>query len=478
MATSSRREGIYKDLMELAWFKRLVKWRGLQFTLQFIGVLFFGGITYMGLFGTPIGHANLTSTFTWLIWWTLIPVTMLVGGRAWCLVCPWIAPAEWLQRLAFWGKGKHTLSLNLRVPKFMRNFGLMLALFLVMHWADATFHLAFRPETTVYLALGLFALAMVVSLIFEKRSFCKYFCPIAAVIAPYSLVAPVELRNKDAEVCRKCKTHDCIKGNEKGYACPVMIYPYAIERNTYCVLCTECTKTCPHDNISINIRRPFNDIFSKGFGFLRSRNITVSLSLIAIVLLGIVPFHNLEMTPAFMSFERGLVQSLGLAAVIVQTIAFLLMGVIAVLVFRVFSLIAKWRAQTTVYDGQHIFMWYALAFIPLGMSLHLAHNYFHILEEGVVIIPNLSDPLGFGWNLFGTVGLRVTVLPVNLINIAQFFTVGLGLMSAGYCLFRLSLNMFDDRRQAYRTLAPMLVLLVLLTTFYMWVLTIPMSMRF
>ena len=112
------------------------------------------------------------------------------------------------------------------MPRFLRNFGLMFVFFLVLHWADSSFHLALRPETTVYLALGMFSLAMVASVVFEKRSFCRYFCPISAIIAPYSLAAPIELRNKDPEVCRSCKTRDCFKGNEKGYGCPMMTHPY------------------------------------------------------------------------------------------------------------------------------------------------------------------------------------------------------------------------------------------------------------
>ena len=78
-----KKEGVYKDLMEYGWFKRLVRWRGLQFTFMFILLSGFGVIAYAGLFGTPVGGDNIGSTVTWLIWWTLIPVTMLVAARVW-----------------------------------------------------------------------------------------------------------------------------------------------------------------------------------------------------------------------------------------------------------------------------------------------------------------------------------------------------------------------------------------------------------
>lgn len=476
-----KKEGVYFDLMDIRWFKWLVKWRGFQFILQAIGLAAFGVIVYAGLYGTPDGGSNVGSTFTWLIWWTLIPVTMLLAARGWCLICPWIAPAEWLQRLSLWQKGKRTLSLNWKVPKFMRNFGVMLFLFLVLHWADSTFHLALRPETTVYLALGMFAMAIVVSLLFEKRSFCRYFCPIGAIIAPYSLAAPIELRNKDDEVCRKCRTRDCVKGNDKGYACPQMIHPYAIERNTHCVMCMECAKTCPSDNISVNVRRPFQDLFSEGVGFLRSKTVPLSLSIIAIVLLGIIPFHNLEMTSAYASFEGSVADSVGVSADVVRTVAFLMTGTVLVLIFLGVSSIVRRTVVDSPYRVKHIFIWFALAFIPLAISLHLAHNYFHLIQEGgAAIIPSLSDPFGFGWDLFGTADSNVVILSSTTIQVLQFVTIGFGVLASTYVLYRLTRNMFQGQAAmaAVKVMAPMMVFLITLGVFYTWVLTIPMSMRF
>ena len=473
-----KREGVYKDLMEIGWFKRLVRWRGLQFTFMFALLAGFGVIAYAGLFGTPVGGDNIGSTVTWLIWWTLIPVTMLVAARIWCFMCPWIAPGEWLQRLAFWNKGKRSLTLNKKAPKFMRNFWLITLLFVILTWMDFTYELANQPETTVYIAVAFVLLAVMVSLVFEKRTFCRSFCPVGGVISAYSLAAPIELRNKDAEVCRHCKTRDCIKGNEKGYACPMMIYPYAIDRNTHCVLCTECAKTCPNDNISINIRRPFQDLFKEGLGFLRTRDITFSLSAIAVILLGLIPFENSIMTPAYVGIEESLGNSLGIAPLTLRTIVFVLSGLVAMGVFWGLSWLTGKSARDTAYGTKGIFVWFALAFIPLAIAMHLAHNFFHMFVEGAAVIPALSDPFGFGWNLFGTAGISFTVLPTAVVPTFQVLAVGLGLAASVYCLYRLTINMFKERRQALRALAPMMAFLLGLGAFYMWLLTIPMAMRF
>ena len=473
-----KREGVYKDLMEFGWFRKIAKWRGLQFTLMAIMLAFFLVILYAGLFGTPIGGANVGSTFTWLLWWALIPVTMLIGAKVWCLMCPWIAPAEWLQRMSLWWKGKRTLSLNLKVPKFMRNFWMMLVLFLALHWADANFHLAARPESTLYLALTLFTLAIMVSLVFEKRSFCRYFCPVGAIISPYALVAPVEIRNRDIEVCHNCKTRDCVNGNEKGYGCPVMTHPYATDRNTYCLMCTECIKTCPNDNIAVNIRKPFHDIFKEGMGFLKTRDVSYSLSFIVIFLLGIVPFHNLEMTPFYVDFEMSLAMGLGVPEMAVRTAAMILVGLIPIGIFWLMLLLSRKLSGASQYSLKDRFVWFALPFIPVAISLHLGHNYFHLLEEGSVIIPDLSDPFGYGWNLFGTAGAKVTILPPDIISLLQFCTIAFGILASAYLIYRLQKNMFADGKQAIKSMVPMFVLLAGLASFYAWVLTIPMSTRF
>ena len=252
----------------------------------------------------------------------------------------------------------------------------------------------------------------------------------------------------------------------------------ATDRNTYCVMCTECIKTCPNDNISINIRKPFHDIFNKGLGFLRTKDVSRSLSFIVVFLLGIVPFHNLEMTPTYVSFETSVAEGLGISEMVIRTAAILLIGLLAVAIFSVFLLVSKKLVGASQYSLQNLFVWFALPFIPVAISLHVGHNYFHLLEEGTVIIPVLSDPFGYGWNLFGTAGARITIIPESVISLLQFLTIGFGVMASAYLLYRLPRNMFTEGRQALRATMPMLVFLVGLAAFYAWVLTVPMAMRF
>jgi Sec-independent protein secretion pathway component TatC len=70
------------------------------------------------------------------------------------------------------------------------------------------------------------------------------------------------------------------------------------------------------------------------------------------------------------------------------------------------------------------------------------------------------------------------VLSPDLVPTFQVLAVSLGLVASVYCLYRLAMNMFESRRQALRALSPMAVFLLALGAFYLWLLTIPMAMRF
>jgi polyferredoxin len=99
--------------------------------------------------------------------------------------------------------------------------------------------------------------AVGLSTVFERRAFCRYLCPVGGFIGIYSQTAPIELRIKDKQICAACVGKPCYKGSSAGYGCPWDVFPGGLTKNTYCGLCMECIRTCPHDNIAVNLR-PFS----------------------------------------------------------------------------------------------------------------------------------------------------------------------------------------------------------------------------
>jgi polyferredoxin len=87
--------------------------------------------------------------------------------------------------------------------------------------------------------------------VFARRSFCKVFCPIGAILAIFNRVSAFSLRYTQADCpsCEACLT-DCpmnVKIEDFRRREPV---DETITAPSECILCLNCTKNCPHSNLS------------------------------------------------------------------------------------------------------------------------------------------------------------------------------------------------------------------------------------
>jgi len=342
-----------------------------------------------GLIGTPVGSHNFSIVFVWIAWWAiLILVAVPFFGRGWCAVCPIPLPGEWLQRgAALAPSDKKPKWLNLRVPKMFRNMWLQNLSFLLLALFSSV--LLTTPNITgIVLAAMLFA-AIGLSMVFERRAFCRYLCPVGGFIGIYSQTAPIELRIKDKQVCANCEGKPCYNGSSAGYGCPWDVFPGGLTKNTYCGLCMECIRTCPHDNIAVNLR-PFSadlakpstrmDEAFKAFIMLGSSMIYAG------VLLG--PWGTL----------KDAAYNVGTSAWFLYAVTFLTLIFIVLPGFFTLGLL---QSKSSLSIKQR-FASFSRALIPLGLMFWVAFSLSFVLTNASYIIAALSDPLGLGWNLFGT----------------------------------------------------------------------------
>ena len=148
-----------------------------------------------GLFGTPVGNRNLSIVLIWIAWWAaLILVLVPFLGRGWCSICPLPLPGEWIQQGTVLGPGtgKPRFGKNWKWPKKLRNIWLQNGSFALMALFSAV--ILTKPAVTAWLLLGMIAAAITMSLLFERRAFCRYLCPVGGFIGLYSLISPVKLR--------------------------------------------------------------------------------------------------------------------------------------------------------------------------------------------------------------------------------------------------------------------------------------------
>ncbi|MEK7816636.1 MAG: hypothetical protein AAB281_00110, partial [Actinomycetota bacterium] len=264
----------------------------------------------------------------------------------------------------------------------------------------------------------------------------------------------------------------CLRGSEKGYGCPVLEFPQKMDTNTYCTLCTECIKTCPNDNISLSIRPFLSDMW-------HTKKLRFDVAAIAVLLLGITVFQTLEMVEPWTDATESIVNATGLGENIVLTISYLLMAVLApLLIFSLWSLITRLTSGNSA-SFKAIFLTFSFAFLPIALVSHLAHNLVHFFEEGTAAIPVISDPLGWGWNLFGTVFyMAQPLLHVEPLRFIQMSLVTAGYLAAVYTGWRVARNVFGDRpRAVLGGLIPMLVLMIAFAGVNLWLLNLPMGMR-
>ncbi|MDP7131143.1 MAG: YHS domain-containing protein, partial [Planctomycetota bacterium] len=294
------------ELTAWAPLRRLLQWQYLRSTVQVFFAAAFLVIIAAGLFGNQNPAMNVAPLLTWTIWWVGLVFLVLFLGKAWCYVCPWDAIATWMEKLRFSGARKDGLGLQLEWPKSMRNIWPAVSLFVLLTWIELGAGITLIPRATSYVALAILGMAIVSAFLFERKAFCRYACLVGRISGLYSLFSSLELRTRDPQACTSCKTSDCYKGNDNGDGCPTFEFPRTMELNTYCILCTECMKTCPHDNIGINLRPWGSDLVGQG----KPRTDEAFLSL---VLLSMTGFHGLTMTPKWTKWNESVQAALGLS---------------------------------------------------------------------------------------------------------------------------------------------------------------------
>jgi len=414
-------ETLIMELTRLPLLKSALKSRYPQlavFIVMLVGYIF---AILAGIIGTPVGSHNFSIVFVWIAWWAiLILIAVPFFGRGWCAVCPIPLPGEWLQRGAMLAPPeKRPRWLNLRVPKMFRNIWMQNISFLLLALFSSV--LLTTPNITgIVLAAMLFA-AIGLSTIFERRAFCRYLCPVGGFIGLYSQTAPIELRIKDKQVCVKCEGKPCYNGSSAGYGCPWDVFPGGLTKNTYCGLCMECIRTCPHDNIAVNLRAFSADLAKPSTRLDEAFKAFIMLGsamIYAGVLLG--PWGML----------KDAAYNVGSSAWFVYAVVFLtiIFGVLPGLFSLSLTLSFGRSSPIGKGVGVRVFTSLSTALIPLGLMFWVAFSLSFVLTNASYIFASLSDPLGLGWNLFGTANAAWQPMLTSILAPAQTLALVGGLI--------------------------------------------------
>lgn len=435
-------------------FKKIVKMRGFQFSLVFPNMAVFYLIIIAGIIGTPVGNKNIAIVFIWILWWFLLIAIMVpFASRIWCAVCPLPFFGDWVQRLSFikvrpgkTGSIKNKIyGMNIKWPKSLSNIWLQNIGFLTLCTFSAM--LVTRPIVTAGVLGGLLILGTVLAFFFRLRSFCSYVCPISGFLSLYSMTSTIELRSNDPDVCLKCKSKACRVGNDKGWGCPWFIYMGKLDRNNYCGLCMECMKSCPNDNIALNLKPFASETKIKGFDEAWKGFIMIALAMAySVILLGtngtVKDWANVT--------ESGNWGGFATYAAILWSSALLIIPSI----FSGFAFLAKKINEKINVPFKKIFLGYSYVLVPLGLLAWIAFSVPLIFVNGSYIISVISDPLGWGWDIFGTADFHWSPLIPEYLAFIQIPLLLTGFYYALNRGYSIGLELFNSPVASLKGLIP------------------------
>jgi polyferredoxin len=204
--------------------------------------------------------------------WKLITYPLLIIGTIGVLtgraVCGWACPIGLLQRTTgrvpqklkrkfpFIKKlGQHKIERYLRYAKYFVLIGLVVVTPILIGFMftdicpvgvlTGTIPIMilnpgkYVPNEFFYIALVIFILFFV--LIFTvERGWCRYFCPVGALLAPFNKISflHISVNKKECTHCNLCSE-----------ACPMGIDVPNMNRDPECILCGKCVDKCPKNEI-------------------------------------------------------------------------------------------------------------------------------------------------------------------------------------------------------------------------------------
>jgi transcriptional regulator with GAF, ATPase, and Fis domain/polyferredoxin len=223
--------------------------------LQVAAALSIVFILYECFFGPSFETKNLGTLLVWSVWWPLLAISFLAAGRIWCAACP-MGQASNLVESA-WGR-------KLKVPGWLKNNDTFLVMggFSAIVWVEEATKMRESPAATGFLLLAILAGAVSFGVLFPRRTWCRYACPLGGLAGICASSSVVQLRPTFDVCSAKCEGHDCFRGTDKVPGCPLFNHLMFVDSNQHCVLCMNCVQNCPNSSPRFSLRAPGRELWS------------------------------------------------------------------------------------------------------------------------------------------------------------------------------------------------------------------------
>ncbi|MFC1844378.1 sigma 54-interacting transcriptional regulator [Thermodesulfobacteriota bacterium] len=249
-------EGKYTfNLLQLEQVRNFFKHRFYPVGIQALTGAFFSIIFLLAFMGNQSPDSNVTLLLVWALWWPMLAISWFFGARIWCSVCPMGAVNDLFNKFC---------SLKKKVPKFIRNNSIYLSalgLALIIY-VEASSNMVNSPMATGFLLLSIATFAILSGILYERRVWCRYLCPLGRLAATFSGCSVIEWRSNSSICNSTCKTNACYKGNDEVSGCPLYQGPFSLYSNQDCILCGNCVKICENASPAFNVRIPGHELWA------------------------------------------------------------------------------------------------------------------------------------------------------------------------------------------------------------------------
>lgn len=423
--------------------------------LTWVNIVFVGLVTVLTLFGAtrPLGHPLREATtnpgmlVTWSVWFVFLPLGTVLVGRIWCGICPIAGIGDLVARLR---------RFNLQAPAFLKRidfWGLVIA-YVLVDLSESIVEIDDSPLSTGIFLLVILYLAIAFTVLFERRAFCRYLCPLAGWLGAYSTLAPIEIRG-NKKVCQtQCGEHTCYKGTETVEGCPMFLYPASMASNAECLLCTKCVQACEHKGVQLNLRPPLSELW-------RNSQPILALSVFSVMLTGIMGFHQFKGLAWFKPLKASFIASPQLRNPVLMG-SFILLCVLGLALAATLSAAAsRERVRDNVAR-------YGIGFVPLAFSGHAAHLLEEFLGGGLYELlgyaKKLLDSVVNGIPMAGREGLVAPFVNPAVITFLKFLVVSGGIAGSAVALVMIARR--GEEANAFARALPHLILLGALAVLY------------
>ncbi len=392
--------------------------------LKLIALGLFAATLLAGFFGDQNPYRNIAPTLVWIIAWVGLAYVSAFIGNIWPLINPWRTVFDVAATTC-----RSICGRNLALDKpYPRALGVWPAVFLLLafSWTELVYPTPAVPSHIAYLALGYSVLTWAGMVLFGSETWLRHGELFTVVFGTFARFAPTDM-------------------------CTAQAKPQFLLRRF-------------------------------GAGLTGSERISLSMMALVLLLLSSVLYDGLIATPEWSVAESAIAASLSnvveLGPVVLRTIGLVGFWLLFLSAYWMVCIIMSAVTARHVSPRQ-IAQSFAFTLIPIALGYHLAHYLVFLLVQGQYIIPLLSDPFGYGWNLFGTAGYRpnIAIVGARFAWYTAIAAVLLGHIAAVYLAHVQAMQTFATHKLALASQIPLTALMVVYTFVSLSILAEPIVER-